>query len=108
MAKEEEFKKQIHDAHEAERAAKAKLHEQNDELQSLRDGQKSSSEGATTETPVDNAMVAKVSTLEEKVSTLEKEKAQLKGEATQLKGQLDLAKAEAADSKKGSKGCMIQ
>ena len=88
----------IHDAHEAERAAKAKLHEQTDELQTLRDS-------AATSTPADDG---KVSTLEAKISTLEKEKAQLSNEKTQLKGQLDLAKAEAAKNSGGSKGCEIQ
>lgn len=91
----------IHDSHEAERAAKSKLHEQNDELQSLRDAG-----GATTAaTPLDSA---KVATLENDLAAMQTEKTQLKQESTRLKGELDLAKAEAAKAGGGSKGCALQ
>jgi len=94
----------IHDSHEAERAAKSKLHEQNDELQSLRDAG-----GATTAaTPADSADSAKVATLEKDLAAMQTEKTQLKQESTRLKGELDLAKAEAAKAGGGSKGCALQ
>ena len=101
VAKENDCKKQIAEAHEAERAAKAKLHEQNDELQSLRD----SSGVKNTDTPADDH---RLHTLQDQVAQLEKEKAQLKGQTTQLQGQLDLAKAEAAKANTKSGSCQVQ
>ena len=105
VSKENEYKKQIAEAHEAERAAKAKLHEQNDELQTLRDASGSPVKNTNTGTPVDDQ---RVQTLQKQVSELEKEKAQLKGETIRLQGALDLAKAEAGKDNKKSGSCQVQ
>jgi hypothetical protein len=105
VSKENEYKKQIAEAHEAERAAKAKLHEQNDELQTLRDASGSPVKNTNTGTPVDDQ---RVQTLQKQVSELEKEKAQLKGETIRLQGALDLAKAEADKDNKKSGSCQVQ
>ncbi len=106
VSKETELKKQIADAHEAERAAKAKLHEQNDELQTLRDASGSPVKNSNPGTPVDDDQ--RVQTLQKQVSELEKEKAQLKGETIRLQGALDLAKAEAGKDNKKSGSCCVQ
>lgn len=101
VSKENDYKKQIAESHEAERAAKAKLHEQNDELQSLRDGLGVKN----TDTPADDQ---RLQTLQDQLAQLEKEKGQLKGQTAQLQGQLDLAKAEAAKANTKSGSCQVQ
>ena len=87
--------KAIHEANELERAAKAKIHELDAELQTLR------AQGATAD---DNH----VKQLEAQVQSLEQEKNMMKNQATQLQGQIDLLKAEAAKGSAKSGGCAIQ
>ena len=92
--------KLLHEAREHEREAKAKLHEQNDELQTLRDGVKVA-------TPSD-ADSGKVKQLEEQIQALQTEKSAVSNHTKQLQGQIDLLQSQAGKGGAKSRSCEVQ
>ena len=92
--------KLLHEAHEQERGAKAKLREQNDELQTLRDGVKVA-------TPSD-ADSGKVKQLQEQIQALQTEKSALSNQTKQLQGQIDLLQSQAGKGGAKSGSCEVQ
>jgi archaellum component FlaC len=92
--------KLLHEARENELEAKAKLHEKNDELQTLRGGVKVA-------TPSD-ADSRKVKQLEEQIQALQTEKSAVSNHTKQLQGQIDLLQSQAGKGGAKSRSCEVQ